>query len=264
LIRYKKIWSAGPVFPVFKHANEIHLWRLILPISQTIQDRLCKNLSQTELSRAARFHFDKDCIQFKMGRSVLREVLSRYIHIPSNEIQFEYAEYGKPFVKYLNVFFNVSHSNDYILIAISKQQAIGVDVEYCKPNLNLLDVAKEFCSIMEYQILLSLSESERQLRFYQYWTHKEALVKGLGQGISFPLKQVAVYLAPLTKNFSYKLDLQHHTLYKNHLCQVTHIHLGSEYTAAVASIINPSEYTSEYKHDRAYQKLCFWDWEAVI
>ena len=249
------MWSTGPQVPVFRDASEIHIWRLLLPLSPSRQDRLCKNLSQAEFSRAMRFHFDHDRIQFKMGRAVLREILSRYVHIPPNEIHFDYAEYGKPYLNNANIYFNVSHSNHYLLIAIARQGSVGVDVEYCKPNIQLLEVAKEFCSIEEYQSLLPLPDSERQLRFYQYWTHKEALVKGLGRGISFPLRQVEVYLKSLRKNFSYKIDLRHPSLSEKQTWRIHHIPLGSEYTAALASGIDPS--TDE--QNKAYQALCFWN-----
>lgn len=126
--------------------------------------------------------------------------------MPAKEIQFDYSKYGKPYLLHLKkplnmlndplanqtFFFNLSHSHNYILIAISKNKRLGIDIEYCKSDIDFLNIAKEFCSANEYHQLLKLSLNQRLIRFYQYWTHKEALAKALGWGLSFPLKQIEI------------------------------------------------------------------------
>lgn len=183
-------------------SNEVHIWRITLPLSPGIQDKLEANLSETEIHRMNLFRFLPDRNRFKVARGGLREILASYLDCSAKELNFHYSEYGKPFLnlKDQNLHFNVSHSNNMILYAVSSQSPLGIDVEYCQQNIDFLNIAKEFCSEQECQQLLKHPLPQRMRTFYHYWVRKEAFVKALGQGLYFPLKEIE--LNTLEQNLS--------------------------------------------------------------
>lgn len=120
----------------------------------------------------------------------LQHVLGLYIPIPTNEFEFEYNEYGKPFVKGVDIHFNMSHSGRYALAAVSDSN-VGVDIE--RRRSNRINVAKRcFCKEEYEYIMAAESEDEREERFLEYWTLKEAYIKYIGAGLSIPLNSFRV------------------------------------------------------------------------
>jgi 4'-phosphopantetheinyl transferase len=57
-------------------------------------------------------------------------------------------------------------------------------------------IAKQFFSIKENEILSSLCEGNRKKAFFNCWTRKEAYLKGIGAGLSHPLNKFDVTLTP--------------------------------------------------------------------
>ena len=90
-------------------------------------------------------------------------------------------ENGKPVSK--NIFFNISHSKDYVLIAISEKYDIGIDIEY-KNNRNVEKLKNYICSKEELDFIKSNDD------FYKIWVSKESLFKCCGKGIIMDLKSI--------------------------------------------------------------------------
>lgn len=174
--------------------NEVHIWcacfqQLLLQVKQ-----LTQILSEDEKNRANRFHFEQDKIHFIIGRGLLRLLLSRYLKIEPEQLQFAYSSTGKPaLVSSSNVQFNLSHSQEMILYAFTSDRQIGIDLEYLRPIPDLKQLIQQFFSIGEASAILSLPASEQQLAFLQTWTCKEAYLKATGEGLA-QLSQVEVYL----------------------------------------------------------------------
>ena len=97
-----------------------------------------------------------------------------------------YGEHGKPaLVLYPELRFNISHA-DGIAAAFVSEYECGVDCERVRefdPR-----VMKRVCSETEQAAINSAPENGRDLLFFGLWTLKEAYVKALGRGLSFPLK----------------------------------------------------------------------------
>lgn len=119
----------------------------------------------------------------------MKKIVSEETGIAINKISYEYGEHGKPrlsddLMKQVGEFeFNLSHSKDYAVLAVSDSQ-VGIDVEHIRKNR--LSVAKRFFCKEEYEDILALPEEEQDKRFLEYWTMKEAYVKYLGTGMSTP------------------------------------------------------------------------------
>ena len=179
--------------------DEIHVWRTTLDMAVSGFAKLQQILSSDERERADRFHFEVDRRRGVIGRGCLRLLLGQILDLPANELQFEYDEFGKPGLiprHDLPLQFNVSHSGDLILIAITIGRAVGVDVERIRTDLDPDGIAARFFSADERKILASLAGPVRYQAFFTCWTRKEAYLKAKGVGLSLPLDQFDVSFLP--------------------------------------------------------------------
>ena len=177
---------------------ELHvdLWRVDLDATAEAESRWRSLLSEAELQRAQRFHFDRDRKHFCAARGLLRTVLSGYLAVPAKDIQFRYLEKGKPELAAIPetgpLSFNVSHSGGVALFGFTGDRAIGVDVEKIRTDFDTDAIARRFFSEREREQLASLPQDQRHDAFFRYWTLKEAFIKALGEGLSHPLRQFDV------------------------------------------------------------------------
>ena len=159
--------------------------------------QLYTSLSSDERDRAARFCFDKDRNSFIIARGLLRLVLGRHLNLPPEVIRFSYDFHGKPRVADVpNIKFNVSHSEGAAFHAVGRNHEIGADIERIRPLTNLEAIARRYFCHAEYCDLLSTPAEQRLEAFFHCWTRKEAFVKAIGEGLSYPLNQFQVTLRP--------------------------------------------------------------------
>jgi 4'-phosphopantetheinyl transferase len=180
--------------------NHIHVWSTILNAAAYEIAYLKQVLSVDELKRAEKYYFDKDRDHFIVARGLLRHLLGRYLQIPPIQIEFVYNKYGKPSLGNPlfndSLTFNLSHSNGRILYAISRNNPVGIDLEYHRRDFPVDDIAGRFFSSPELEVLRSSTSSSKTALFYQLWTRKEAYSKGLGKGLSIPFDKFDVTQAP--------------------------------------------------------------------
>src|SRR5690606_26602872 len=113
------------------------------------------------------------------------------------DIQFTYGSEGKPALEPpSDLHFNVSHSDEIALYAISFQQEVGVDIECMRPLDDIDQLAARTFSAHEYADWALLPETQKQAGFFNCWTRKEAFIKAVGQGLSYPLSAFDVSLKP--------------------------------------------------------------------
>ena len=173
--------------PPLLAAGQIHLWTLHL--NQNPGEDL---LSADERQRAERFKFDLHRRRYVARRTLMRKILSGYTGIPANELVFTYNPYDKPLLPDGPVF-NLSHSEDLALLAVTVSGALGVDVERVKPLDDLVDLARMNFTEAEMRAFENATSDKRLLVFYDYWTRKEAILKAMGTGLSVPAKAVEAY-----------------------------------------------------------------------
>lgn len=181
------------------HEKECHCWFASLEVDDKALHTLKQSLSKDELARAARFVFDKDSRRFIAARGYLRHLLSRYLNLPADAIAFDYGEHGKPMLAVAHdesLFFNVSHTRDIAVFVVAKERDIGVDVEALDKSVDIIGLAKRFFSSDESARLLALPQAQQQDAFFACWTRKEAFVKAIGQGLTFPLARFDMTFEP--------------------------------------------------------------------
>jgi len=190
--------------------DEVHVWCGMLDLSESLVNQFMKSLSEDEQNRANRFYFLRDKNRFVAARGMLREILSFYLGGKPNTIQFQYSRYGKPslhpnFYEYISplqsseINFNLTHSNAIALCGITKYRQIGVDVEYTKPLPDMDKVAERFFGFQENLNYQQLPKKQKLTGFYHCWTRKEAFIKAIGEGLSYPLDQFEVSFLPNEK-----------------------------------------------------------------
>lgn len=176
-------------------SHHVHLWRTSLNHLISKEEAFLKVLNPEELDRANRFVFPQHRQRFAIARGVLRTILGLYTGGSPADIQFTYGRRGKPFL--LNndseIQFNLSHSEDFAVYALTKQKEIGVDIQKIEKKFQE-GIAKRFFSEREYTAIMELSEPERPKAFYRLWACKEALIKAAGEGLYVPLGNFAVSL----------------------------------------------------------------------
>lgn len=190
-------WDAPPQ-EVIALKGEVHIWRVLL--DESLVDEMRSTLSADECARADRFHFERDRNRFIVGRGSLRTILGAYLKKNPTELSFSYSRYGKPALEGQPVAnhlsFNLSHANELALIAITRDRRIGVDIEFIRPDLASEQIAERFFSPHEVTALRALPQDVQSEAFFNCWTRKEAYIKAIGEGMSLPLDQFNVSLAP--------------------------------------------------------------------
>lgn len=190
----------GPKQPTLL-ANQIHVWCVDLHVSDLTLLRLKSFLNAEELKRAERFHFEKDQIQFTAARGYLREILGAYTQLPPASLNFKYQEHGKPALALENrqLQFNLSHTKGFALYAIAHQYNVGIDIESQERTIAADELAARFFAPAEVEMLARTPANLKSQAFFNIWTRKEALIKALGKGLSFPLDQFVVNAAESAK-----------------------------------------------------------------
>jgi len=185
--------------PALPH-NGVHVWCTALQQPSDAIVQLAATLSDEEQRRADRFQFNHLRESFIVARGTLRFILAQYIQLEPEQLQFEYTPYGKPFLsKKLNMpdlSFNLSHSNGLALYAIANHRRLGIDIDYIRAISDFEHVSAATFSAFENNQLQSIDGRLKTLAFFNCWTRKEAFIKAIGDGLSFPLDQFDVSLRP--------------------------------------------------------------------
>jgi 4'-phosphopantetheinyl transferase len=113
--------------------NEVHIWNFDLDKINSQIEQLEKILSNDELIRADKFHFEIDKVRYICSRGLLRILLRVYSGLPPKEINFTFNDYGKPSLSTIHnnpgLHFNLSHSKQFMSVGFVKDALIGMDVE---------------------------------------------------------------------------------------------------------------------------------------
>jgi 4'-phosphopantetheinyl transferase len=187
MIHYDHVWRSPPK-DLTLPPHEIHVWRAFLDQPMPLVTWFAQQLSDDERGRAAHFHFAHDQRRFTVSRGLLRVLLSSYMEVVPESIQFRYNPHGKPAlveaVGALLPHFNLSHSHELALYAFSSNQELGIDVEFVRPIAEAKQIAERFFSAEENSMLRNLAPPELHKHFFIYWTRKEAYLKARGVGLA--------------------------------------------------------------------------------
>lgn len=164
--------------------DAIHVYALELDGSAASEPRV---LSATE-QRAARFARPQLQRRYRRAHAALECLLAHALGRALEPDEIAQGEHGKPWLPSApGLHFNLAHSGELALVALSQRGPIGVDVERIEARASLLELAERFFSARESAALRALPEQERTVAFFRCWTRKEAFVKAVGAGLSMGL-----------------------------------------------------------------------------
>lgn len=172
--------------------NQVGIKLFKIKISEYISylSQLKAVLNTTEIERSKRFYHDNDRNRFIVSRALLKFILASEASVEVDKIQLDKKKNKKPYlVSYPHINFNVSHSNNYAVIALSSKE-VGVDVEFISKNFDFSEIMPTVFNKLELNSVLGASDKNKA--FYRYWTRKEAVVKATGKGVDDSLINIPV------------------------------------------------------------------------
>ncbi|HSZ36985.1 MAG TPA: 4'-phosphopantetheinyl transferase superfamily protein [Acidimicrobiales bacterium] len=209
------IWeqdALGPDLP----RGEVHIWRAEVDTWEGSDD----DLSDEERARAARFRFDRDRRRWTAAHLLVRRVLARYLSAAPAEIALGADENGRPLVLWPSeatwLCFSLSHAGNVALVAVTREQGVGVDVEELRSDVDAVAVAERAFGDAVASALAGEPEPVRTQRFFEVWTREEARGKCRGTGLLEP-------------DDARRLEA----------AEVTDLEMGHRYVAAVAGSHRP-------------------------
>lgn len=120
-----------------------------------------------------------------MGKILLIEGLKPFGYDRHLLGRMEYSYWKRPYLP-VGIDFNISHSGNCAVCAISSSVGLGIDVEEIRP-IDIGDFHRHFTN---HEMNDINTAPDRITRFYSWWTRKEAVIKADGMGMSIPLKNI--------------------------------------------------------------------------
>jgi 4'-phosphopantetheinyl transferase len=171
---------------------DAYLLKLDDNINESCFQYLIDKVDEKKKQRILEFRNKRDLYHTLFGDFLARYVIGKRLGSINTNVIFSYSPYGKPYAEGLgNVHFNIAHSGEYIVCAISNRE-VGIDIEQQIPG-PFSDVADLF-SIGEKQSLYGQPLHLQQEFFYSLWTLKESYIKQTGEGLSRSLNSFSIKL----------------------------------------------------------------------
>jgi 4'-phosphopantetheinyl transferase len=152
---------------------------------------LWAHLSEEERVRGLRFVRPRDRRRFVICRGTLRVILGRLLEIPPARVRFRPGPGGKPELapggeaEGLPVLrFNVTHSDELALIAVSLGRELGVDLERIRTISEAERIVESYFTPAELAQFRGIPGPEHARAFLRGWTRKEAVLKAQGVGLA--------------------------------------------------------------------------------
>lgn len=176
--------------------DQIHIWHINLNATHDAIEEFKKSLPLTELSHANRLSHTDVQRRFIVRRAALHIILAKYLSKKAiTGVDISRTEKGKPYLANnnpLGITFNVSHSEDSSLLALSRKENLGVDIERTGRIKCWLGVMKLSMSQYEQDEILKYSKHEQEAAFIRVWTRKEAYTKAIGDGFFYSFTDFSV------------------------------------------------------------------------
>jgi 4'-phosphopantetheinyl transferase len=181
-------WPQSNPFPELA-GGEVHVWAVRLDVDEAAILAAKELLSAGEVERANRFVVDKPRRNFVVSRAALRSILGGYLRQPPGEVAIVARANGKPQLHIGDLAFNLSHSADLALVAVTRDCEVGVDVEAMRPIERLEELARRNFHPAEIAAIVAAQAADAPALFFQCWTRKEAVLKAMGDGLRGSLSE---------------------------------------------------------------------------
>lgn len=166
--------------------DAVHVWTSPLNVDDHKMEEMLERLSPSEQKRVGALLEERAVRQYVISRALQRQLLAGYVGGHPGEISFGVIAMGKPTLSKPNdmgLTFNTTHSGTMVIIAITANRDVGVDVEQVRPVPRALKVAKRCYSSEEYEMLASLPPEKLDQAFLSIWVKREGTAKARGDSV---------------------------------------------------------------------------------
>ena len=173
--------------------NSVHVFHADIGKEGPIDLDLCwRIIGDAERIRAERFRYDLHRERYVKAHGHLRQILAAYLGVPQEQVAIAVQKGGKPFIPEAGLHFNMSHSADTAVYAVSAKGSIGIDVELFDRRVEIEDLSAHYYTPSEQSVLSSLDQKARRESFFWLWTAKEARMKLTGEGLALDPRKIDV------------------------------------------------------------------------
>jgi 4'-phosphopantetheinyl transferase len=179
------------------------VWRIELDLSPASLARAYEVLSTDERHRADRYRLSGRRHRFVSARGVLRAILGSYLGVPAAAVRLGLRPSGRPFLRTRDddpIDFNLAHSGNVALVAVTRGRSVGVDIERFRRGLPYERIADRFFADREVAALREIPKEVRPAAFFACWTRKEAYLKArdreLAMGLPAALSRFSIVSLP--------------------------------------------------------------------
>jgi 4'-phosphopantetheinyl transferase len=229
--------ACGGIVPIAP--DEAHVWKVRLDVDSGKYAELLKTLSPEEQRRAGAFRRAAPRQAFAVARAALRRFLARYLGTAPSEIKLCIDANTKPRLaanqNTLDLRFNVAHSGELALVAVTRDCEVGVDVEKFRPVRHACEIASRYFHPEEIKVIVGSPATNRDDVFLQCWTMKEAVLKAVGTGIANSLEEFVVPCG-IDEMATADVKVAGH---RSRRVFVQRLDVGDDYLAAVAFLESP-------------------------
>jgi 4'-phosphopantetheinyl transferase len=174
----------------------VRLWTLDLQDLDVPPPHWRELLDSAEREQSDRFVRAEDRLSYTAAHGLLRKALGHTIGVPPASLRFGRDHRGKPFLDmpgFGENTFSLSHTSGMVAAAVSKELAVGVDVEKMDRRAILEhDLSAFGLSREEIDELASMTDLGKQRAFFDLWTAREAVAKADGRGLALSLSSIRI------------------------------------------------------------------------
>jgi 4'-phosphopantetheinyl transferase len=219
--RYEQIALSCPA------PGDVYLWKVFCPDhAASLSDHKQRFFTKDDLVDSTRYRTEKDLERFILARAYLRYLSATYLSLPHEDIRLAKSSHGKPYWDGVSqkLFFNISHSGQWVLLAFSSDAELGVDIQSVGTSKRIDDIVKRRFHEDEQAYYNDLPVHHKPEMFYRMWVCKEAIIKAQGLAVHGNLDQLNV-LPCLNTHFE---ELEEAA------CMVREVDVARGYKAAIA------------------------------
>lgn len=153
-------------------------------------------LTEEDIAKSNSFRQETHRFRTLVGRLMLRLASAQRVGCDPSALKLAENHAGKPYWENAELCFNLSHSGDYVWLAIGGKQQLGLDIQHQDPNIDTAAIADYALHPSEMAYLEDQPEPAKRPAFFDLWVLREAALKASGESVFVSMK--TVHALPMT------------------------------------------------------------------
>lgn len=180
--------------------DAVQVWLIDADLPAAALADLESRLDPAQRQRAAAIPDDRLRRRYLAAHGATRWILAERLGVPAAQLSWQRGPHGKPeLAAPAGLRFNLSHSGDLAMLAISDRRAVGVDIQVLADQHDARRLAARYFPPAEARYVAAAPDRAGQVdRFVRLWVRKEACVKASGgrlvPGLALPVAGTAAQL----------------------------------------------------------------------